>query len=73
MFRFSSFFHHYLAVFCKDFKFFRSKMNPKMSSSDVRKPLENLNFEVILVFEDCDGSRMPKMHSGEFRIFLKNF
>ena len=30
----------------------------------VWKTLKNPNFEEILIFEGCGGSRMTKMHSG---------
>ena len=49
-----------LAIFCKDFEIFRSKM----AQSGVWQTLKNPNFEEISIFEGCVSSRMPKMHSG---------
>ena len=37
---------------------------PIWARSGVWKTLKNRNFEEIPIFEGCDGSRMPKMHSG---------
>ena len=34
------------------------------AKSGVWETLKNPNIEEILDFEGCDGSRMPKMHSG---------
>ena len=34
------------------------------AKSGVWKTLKNPNFEEIMIFEGCGGSRMTKMHSG---------
>ena len=36
-----------------------------MAKSGVWETLKNLDFEKIVIFEGFDGSRMPKMYSGE--------
>ena len=60
---FFTFFHHPLAMFRKRFEMSRPKMSPKWPKSGVWKTLKNRNFEEILIFEGCGGSRMTKMHS----------
>ena len=35
------------------------------AKSGVWETLKNPNFEETSVFEGCDGSRVPKMHSGK--------
>ena len=44
-----------------------------MAYSGVWETLKNPNFEKISVFEGCDGSRMPKMHSGEVQNIFEKF
>ena len=36
----------------------------KMAQFGVWKTLKKTNFEEIMIFEGCGGSRMTKMHSG---------
>ena len=43
-----------------------------MAKSVVLETLKKRNFEKISIFEGCDGSRMPKMHSGEVENNLIN-
>ena len=63
----SKIFHHVLDIFCKGFEIFSPKWarNDQIwAKSGVWKTLKNPNFEEILIFEGCGGSRMTKMHSG---------
>ena len=55
------------AFFARVLKFFAPKwaQNDQIwTKSGVWKTLKNPNFEEILIFEGCGGSRMTKMHSG---------
>ena len=66
--KFQIFFTMTWAFFASVLKFFASKraQNGQIwAKSGVWKTLKNPNFEEISVFEGCDGSRMPKMHSWE--------
>ena len=44
-----------------------------MAYSGVWETLKNPNFEEVSIFEGCDGSRMPKMHSGEVSNIFEKF
>ena len=44
-----------------------------MAESGVWKTLQNPNFEEILIFEGCGGSRMTKMHSGGVQNIFEKF
>ena len=51
--------------FSQGFWDFFAKNEPKIAESGVWKTFESPNFEKILFLGGCDGSRMPKMYSGE--------
>ena len=48
-------------------------MSPKWPDLVYGKTLENPNFEEISVFEGYDGSKVPKMYSGEVSNIFENF
>ena len=44
-----------------------------MAKSGLWETRRNLNFEKIMIFKGFDGSRMPKMYSGEVSNIFENF
>ena len=73
--KFLNFFHFFITpcAFSARILNFLAKNEPKIAYCGVWETLKNPNFEEILVFEGCYGSRMPKMHSGEVSNIFEKF
>ena len=50
-----------------------AKKELKTAKSGLWGTLKTPNFDEISIFEGCDGSRMPKMHSGGVSNIFEKF